>query len=182
MSYRPISMQANRFRTDIVAADGMRLRMMSVTRKSLALVEPQSASYRVFLLELHRRLAGSQRVTFRAGLSPFLYGMACVAVVLVALAIAGLLIRALLIGSWSGALFMLGAYLGYTFAGLFNFWAALFMLGFAALFTWQIGGFLLCNRPEVYAADHVPTRLLPDDSNALKNDSRILFLKKMMSR
>jgi hypothetical protein len=38
---------------------------------------------------------------------------------------------------------------------------ALFFLGFAALFGWQIGGFVRRNRPTTYSFDHLPTELLP---------------------
>jgi len=37
----------------------------------------------------------------------------------------------------------------------------LFMVGFAALFAWQIGGFLRRNRPRTYTLDDVPRELLP---------------------
>jgi hypothetical protein len=52
----------------------------------------------------------------------------------------GLFIRALVIGQYAGALFF---------------------LGFAALFGWQIGGFVRRNRPTTYSFDHLPTELLP---------------------
>ena len=38
---------------------------------------------------------------------------------------------------------------------------ALFILGFAALFGWQVGGFIRRNRPLVYSFDHLPEKLLP---------------------
>jgi hypothetical protein len=37
----------------------------------------------------------------------------------------------------------------------------LFLVGFAALFGWQIGGFVRRNRPQVYSFDHLPGELLP---------------------
>jgi hypothetical protein len=41
-------------------------------------------------------------------------------------------------------------------------WAgALFLLGFAALFIWQTGGFVRRNRPRVYTFDDLPEALLP---------------------
>ena len=55
-------------------------------------------------------------------------------------AIGGLLIRALSTGEWAGALFL---------------------LGFAALFWWQIGGFVRRNRPQRYGFDALPEELLP---------------------
>ena len=61
-------------------------------------------------------------------------------VALVAVAMAGLLIRALLTGEFAGALFL---------------------LGFAGLFAWQIGGFMKRNRPRTYTLDALPMDVLP---------------------
>jgi membrane protein CcdC involved in cytochrome C biogenesis len=38
---------------------------------------------------------------------------------------------------------------------------ALFVLGFAALFAWQVGGFIRRNRPQAYGFDRLPDALLP---------------------
>jgi hypothetical protein len=59
---------------------------------------------------------------------------------LLAVAMAGLLIRALVIGEFAGVLFI---------------------LGFAALFAWQIGGFVRRNQPRRYGFDQLPAGLLP---------------------
>jgi len=59
---------------------------------------------------------------------------------LVGIGMAGLLIRALATGEFAGALFM---------------------VGFAALFGWQVGGFVRRNRPVAYTFAHVPEALLP---------------------
>jgi len=37
----------------------------------------------------------------------------------------------------------------------------LFLVGFAALFAWQVGGFIRRNRPGVYTFDDLPKALLP---------------------
>jgi hypothetical protein len=37
----------------------------------------------------------------------------------------------------------------------------LFIAGFAALFAWQVGGFIRRNRPRIYTFDHLPKALLP---------------------
>ena len=52
----------------------------------------------------------------------------------------GLFIRALMTGEHAGALFL---------------------VGFALLFNWQIGGFIRRNRPLTYTFDHLPEALLP---------------------
>jgi hypothetical protein len=38
---------------------------------------------------------------------------------------------------------------------------AAFMVAFAALFGWQIGGFVWRNRPIAYSSQDLPTHLLP---------------------
>jgi hypothetical protein len=42
-----------------------------------------------------------------------------------------------------------------------QFAGALFVVGFAALFAWQVGGFVRRNRPLAYDFDHLPQLLLP---------------------
>jgi len=60
------------------------------------------------------------------------------------------------------------ALLGIAMIGLFGravltgeWYGALFLVGFAALFVWQIGGFIKRNRPRAYDFDHLPETLLP---------------------
>jgi len=53
---------------------------------------------------------------------------------------AGLLVRSIATGEWAGALFL---------------------VGFAALFAWQVGGFITRNRPLAYTFDRLPKALLP---------------------
>jgi hypothetical protein len=59
---------------------------------------------------------------------------------LLAIAMIGLLLRSITTGEWAGALFL---------------------VGFAALFTWQVGGFITRNRPLAYSFDDLPKALLP---------------------
>ena len=132
LSYRPVSMQSRRFRADIEDTRGERITLFSTTWHTIALMSPQDDSYRAFVVELHRRLAV---IRSKAVL---VVGMAVVSVV--GIAMAGLLIRALLTG---------------------QFTAALFLVGFAALFAWQIGGFMRRNRPRAYTFDALPQDLLP---------------------
>jgi hypothetical protein len=42
-----------------------------------------------------------------------------------------------------------------------EFSGILFLAGFAALFTWQVGGFVTRNRPQTYTFDDLPQALLP---------------------
>jgi hypothetical protein len=141
LSFRPVSMQAHRFRADIENAGGARLVMLSTTWQTAALMAPQDNDYRAFIAQLHARMAqAASKATLIGGLTPRIYGAALIMLTLVALALSGLLIRAVAVGEWAGVLFL---------------------LGFAALFTWQIGGFIRRNRPRAYTFDHLPEALLP---------------------
>jgi hypothetical protein len=141
LSYRPVSMQSRRFRADIKNADGARIAILSTTWQTAALMAPQDQDYRDFIALLHEHMekAGSKAALI-GGLRPRIYAAAIVLLTLVAIAMAGLLVRALATGEWTGALFL---------------------VGFAALFAWQIGGFVRRNRPRAYTSDHLPEALLP---------------------
>jgi hypothetical protein len=141
LSYRPVSMQQRRFRADIDNASGGRIAVLSTTWQTAALMAPQDHGYRVFMVELHRRLqqAGS-KAALVGGIGRNTYAAALVLLALLAAAMTGLLLRAL----WT-----------------FEFTGALFLIGFAALFTWQVGGFVKRNKPRNYRFDDLPAELLP---------------------
>ena len=141
LSYRPVSMQSRRFRADIENADGARIAILSTTWQTAALMAPQDQDYRDFIALLHERMekAGSKAALI-GGLRPRIYAAAIVLLTLVTIAMAGLLVRAIATGELTGALFL---------------------VGFAALFAWQIGGFVRRNRPRAYTPDHLPEALLP---------------------
>jgi hypothetical protein len=141
LSYRPISMQPRRFRCDIEHVSGTRIAVLSTTWQTVTLMAPQDKEYRAFITELHRRLeqSGSGAV-LSGGTRPGAYLAGIIVLALVAVAMTGLLARALATGEWAGALFL---------------------IGFAALFWWQIGGFVRRNRPRRYAFDALPEQLLP---------------------
>lgn len=141
LSYRPVSMQAHRFRADIHHSTGGRIAIVSTSWQTAALVTPQDSTYRAFVRELHQRMRGAaSRAMLTGGLGPKTYAAALVLLALLAIAMSGLLIRAVAVGEYAGALFI---------------------LGFAALFAWQVGGFVRRNRPLVYAFDRIPDALLP---------------------
>jgi len=141
LSYRPVSMQSRRFRADIENADGARIVILSTSWQTAALMAPQDRDYRVFITQLHRRMAeAGSRAGLFGGLRPRVYAVAIVVLTLVAIAMAGLFVRAIATGEWAGALFL---------------------IGFAALFAWQVGGFVRRNRPQAYSFDHLPEALLP---------------------
>ena len=141
LSYRPVSMQSRRFRADIESAGGQRIIMLSTSWQTAALVAPQDHDYRVFITELHARMAkAGSRAALAGGIGPKTYAAGFVLLALVGIAMAGLLVRAIAIGEWAGVAFL---------------------LGFAALFGWQVGGFMRRNRPRTYDFDHLPKVLLP---------------------
>lgn len=141
LSYRPTSMQSRRFRCDIELGDRQRITIHSTSWQTVALMAPQDREYRDFIMQLHARMkqAGS-KAALVGGIRSGLYFAGVALVALVAISIAGLLVRALATGEFGGALFL---------------------VGFAALFGWQIGGFIRRNRPQNYTFDQLPRDLLP---------------------
>jgi hypothetical protein len=140
LSYRPVSMQSHRFRADIENADA-RIVILSTSWQTASLMAPQDRDYRVFMTELHRRMAAAaSHAALIGGLRPGIYAAAIMLLTLVAIAMAGLFVRAVATGEWAGAFFL---------------------IGFAALFGWQIGGFVRRNRPQAYTFDDLPQALLP---------------------
>ena len=134
-------MQARRFRADIESADLGRIALLSTSWQTSALMAPQDRDYRDFIVELHRRMkAAGSHAELIGGLRPRIYAAALVLLALVAAAMLGLLVRAIMIGELAGIAFL---------------------LGFAALFAWQVGGFVRRNRPQAYSFDHLPAALLP---------------------
>lgn len=141
LSYRPVSMQARRFRADVRNDSGEQLSIFSTTWQTVTLMEPQDSGYRTFILALHNRLhAMSSKAEFVAGLKPWIYQAGVAMLALIGLTIAGMLVRALWTGLWAGAFFI---------------------VAFAALFAWQASGFMRRNRPRRYAANNVPGDLVP---------------------
>jgi hypothetical protein len=141
LSYRPVSMQSRRFRADIENANRQRIAILSTSWQTVTLMAPQDHDYRAFITQLHRRIekAGS-KVALIGGVKPAVYAAAIAFLTLVAIAISGLFVRAIATGEWAGGLFL---------------------VGFAALFAWQIGGFVWRNQPRPYTSDHLPAALLP---------------------
>jgi hypothetical protein len=141
LSYRPVSMQSRRFRADIINTDGARLAILSTSWQTAALMAPQDDRYRAFIVELHDRMAkAGSRAVLDGGLHPQIYAAAIICLALLAVAMAGLFLRSVATGEWAGALFL---------------------IGFAVLFAWQVGGFVTRNRPLSYSFNRLPAALLP---------------------
>ena len=141
LSYRPVWMQAHRFRADIRHESGARLSVLSTSWQTAALMAAQDDLYRAFIRDLHARLAAAgSRAKLNGGLGRISYAAAVALAGLVGVMLIILFTRALVTGEYAGALFF---------------------IGFAALFGWQIGGFVRRNRPVAYSWDRLPAVLLP---------------------
>ena len=141
LSYRPVSMQAHRFRADIRNRNGGRLPILSTSWQTAALMAPQDSGYRAFIVELHARLAqAGSTAELTGGLGRHAYTAALALAALVGAMLTVLFLRALVTGEFAGAAFF---------------------VGFAALFIWQVGGFIRRNRPVRYSFDDIPLVLLP---------------------
>ncbi|SFQ15575.1 hypothetical protein SAMN05216330_11718 [Bradyrhizobium sp. Ghvi] len=141
LSFRPVSMQQHRFRADISHIKGGRIAILSTSWQTAALMAPQDNGFREFIVALHARMArAGSRAELTAGLGAKTYAAVLAFMAVLAVAMAGLLIRALVIGEFAGVLFI---------------------LGFAALFAWQVGGFVRRNQPRRYGFEQLPRSLLP---------------------
>jgi len=139
LSFRPVWLQSRRYRADIRHSSGARIPVLSTTWQTAALVAAQDDAYRDFIVALHQRLTEGQ-TRLRAGVPQLAYATGLVLLALLAIAMAGLLTRAVAVGEYPGALFI---------------------IGFALLFAWQLGGFMRRNRPRPYALERLPRSVLP---------------------
>lgn len=141
LSYRPVSMQSRRFRADIERAGGERIVIFSTTWQTVSLMTPQDQDYGAFITGLHRRMrAAGSKASLIGGIGTVSYATAVAILVLLAIAMIGLLVRALATSEFTGALFL---------------------VGIAIWFAWTIGGFIKRNRPRRYSFDALPATLLP---------------------
>lgn len=141
LSYRPASMQSRRYRADIDHKSGQRITVFSTSWHTIVLMTPQDRDYRAFIEQLHGRMkAARSNAALIGGIGPIIYATGCLLLALVAIAIAGLLARAVATREFAGALFL---------------------VGFVALFGWQMGGFIWRNKPQVYTFESLPGTLLP---------------------
>jgi hypothetical protein len=141
LSFRPVTLQNERFIAEIWSEDGDKVEIASASWKSMVEQERFDGRYREFIAELHRRMiAAGSHARFETGSSSLLYwpGVAIFAVTSVALAI--LVVRGLQAGSAAGAGFV-----------------AIFLV----LFLWQAGTFFRRNRPRTYRPEALPADVLP---------------------
>ncbi len=141
LSFRPQTMQTQRFCAEIWSEGHPKLKVVSSSWKSMFEQAPQGDAYARFIVALHRQLAGrNSDVVYQAGTAAPIYWAGVVLFAGCALAMAALIVLALQAQVWSGAVFI---------------------ATFLALFLWQSGSFLRRNRPGRYQPENVPAQLLP---------------------
>jgi hypothetical protein len=141
MSFRPATLQSQRFLTEIWSRDGTKLRILSSSWKSMVEQTRLDDSYCAFVTALHGRLqAAGACCDYVSGASPFLYWLGLATFVATSLVIAALIVRVLQAGATA---------------------AALLIAGFLAGFLWQAGGYFRRNRPGRYSPDALPPHQLP---------------------
>jgi hypothetical protein len=141
LGYRPTNFGARRFMAEIWPRNSAKIEIASASYKSIAAMEDQGPAYRVFIAELHRRIAASGGdCRFEAGFAawrwyPMVAISAAAAAALVYLAVS-------------------------TFANG-EFAAGVLVVVFIGLFAWQMGPLILRNRPQRYNPAHIPEQVLP---------------------
>ncbi len=143
LSFKPGSIQAYRFLTEIWAEGAPKLEIMSSSWKSMVEQERRDESYAAFVAELHTRVATAGSpvpVGYERGANPFLYWPGLVLYSVVTLGLAATFARALQLETYG---------------------AAAFIGGFGALLLWQGGNFFHRNRPGSYRPDALPRALMP---------------------
>ncbi len=141
LSFRPASMQTQRFAAELWADGAPKLEILSSTWKSMVEQERLDKPYAAFIAELHRRIAlAAPPARFEQGSHPLLYWPGLIVYIGVSFGLAWLVMRALQAGIEGGAA-VIGAFL--------------------ALFLWQGGNFFRRNRPGFYRPDAPPAELMP---------------------
>jgi hypothetical protein len=115
---------------------GGRIAILSTTWQTVSLMTPQDQGYRAFITELHRRMkAAGSKASLTGGIGTVSYATAVAMLALLAIAMVGLLVRALATSEFTGALFL---------------------VGIAIWFAWTIGGFIKRNRPRDIRSTRFP--------------------------
>ncbi len=141
MSFRPVTMQLQRFVTEIWSPGTPRLLIASTSWKNMVEQQRHDREYSAFIAELHRRMAAAKSAArFDAGTPVYIFWPGAIVFGLASLGIAALIVRALHAGIYSGAAFI---------------------AAFFALFLWQTSAFFKNNRPGRYSPDLPPAHLLP---------------------
>jgi hypothetical protein len=141
MSFRPATMQSQRFVTEIRADGHPKIQIASTSWRSMVEQERLDRGYGVFVAELHRRLAAAgSSAQFLAGMPkvPFWIGAVVFGGTMVAMLF--VVMRALQSNQLSRAVIV----------GLFF-----------AVFGFQLGNYFRRNRPHAYRPDAPPQAVMP---------------------
>ena len=141
LSYRPVTMQSQRFVTEIWSSDNPKIQIVSSSWRSMVEQERLDAGYSAFVGELHRRLiAAGHAPRLSAGLPMATYcvGIAVFSAVLFATGM--MLVRALQHSQWA---------------------ASGVVAIFFAVFSYQLGNYFYRNRPVRYRPDAIPSGVMP---------------------
>ncbi len=141
LGFRPSNFGNRRFIAEIWPQKGAKLEIASASDKSVVSMEDQGREYRAFIMELHRRIAESRgNCRFEAGFAAWRWWPMVAVTVTTTIALIYVLATTLPTGD-------LGA--------------AALIFGFMLLFGWQMWPLVYRNRPERYAPDSIPERVLP---------------------
>jgi hypothetical protein len=141
MSYRPATLQSQRFVTEIWSGSAPKLQIVSASWRSLIEQERLDTGYTEFITELHHRLAAAgSAAQFSTGMPAASYWIGASLFGAAMLALVGLTVRALQLGEWT---------------------AGALIAGFFLVFGAQIGNYFRRNRPVSYRPDAVPAIVLP---------------------
>jgi hypothetical protein len=141
LSFRPVTMQSQRFITEIWSADNPKIQIVSASWRSMVEQERLDAPYAAFVGELHRRLASAGGAArFSTGLPVAIYWVGVIVFAAVMLATAVMLVRAIGLEQWGAS----------AIVGLFF-----------AVFAYQLGNYFYRNRPGCYRPDALPAGVLP---------------------
>ncbi|HZP70771.1 MAG TPA: hypothetical protein VFB29_12575 [Pseudolabrys sp.] len=141
LSYRPTSMQSQRFVAELWADGCPKLQIVSSSWKSMMEQERLDGAYSAFIRELHRRIrATNAAAEFQRGSNPLIYWPGVLIFVAAAFGLAGLIARAVQAGALASAA-IVGAFL--------------------VLYLWQAGNFFRRNRPGTYRPDDLPADVMP---------------------
>jgi hypothetical protein len=141
ISYRPATLQSQRFVTEIWSERNPKLQIASASWRNFVDQERLDSGYTDFITELHRRLAAiGSAAQFSTGMPAANYWIGAVVFGAALLALGVMTVRALQVGEWAGAA-IVGA--------------------LSAAFAFQLGNYFLRNRPGRYRPDALPPNLLP---------------------
>ena len=147
LSFRPVTMQSQRFITEIWSTGNPKIQIVSASWRSMIEQEPLDAAYAAFVGELHRRLAAAGAAArFSTGLPVAVYWVGLIVFAAVMVATAVMLVRALGLQQWSAA----------AIVGVFFL-----------VFAYQLGHYFYRNRPGRYRPDALPAGVLPKASPSL---------------